>query len=375
MSGITVWPVRSAREKHIFLTFPWRVYRHDPFWVPPLLPDRKKILDPQTGPFFKHGRSDCFIAWQNGQPVGTIMAAEDFEQNQARGQKNCVIGFFEAVNDMQVAYALFNQARQWAADHGLDCLYGPFNLDYEDAYGVLIEGWDQPAALLCGHNPPYYQQFFENYGFVPARGDNLAFSLSLGSTPQINQLARMAQRAKAANRFTIRNANFAQWQDEIDVIYPMINAALAHLPDHRPWMRDELENLFRPFLQIADPDLILFIEENGKPVGFFPGVPNMNEVLIHANGLRFPWDYFGLWLHAQRKPKGLSIKSVLVYPEYWGSGAAVLLFDEMARRAQDKGYTWLDLSLTSADNPRTPALAQRFGAKIYKRYRVYRKPI
>jgi len=375
MSGLTVRPVRSTREKHIFLTFPWRIYRGDPNWVPPLLPDRKKILDPLTGPFFKHGRLECYVAWQGGQPVGTIMAAEDFEQNQARRQKNCVIGFFESVNDVRVAQALFDQAQQWAIEHGLDCLYGPFNLDYEDAYGVLIDGWDQPAALLCGHTPPYYQHFFEDYGFVPARGDNLAFSLPLTSTPQINQLERMAQRVKAANRFTIRAADFARWQDEIDVIYPMINAALAHLPDHRPWMRDELENLFRPFLQIADPDLILFIEENGKPVGFFPGVPNMNEALIHANGLRFPWNYLSLWLHAQRRPRGLSIKSVLVYPEYWGSGAAVLLFNEMARRARSKGYSWLDLSLTSADNPRTPALAERFGAKIYKRYRVYRKPI
>lgn len=375
MNDITVEKVWTRREKRIFLNFPWRIYRQDPIWVPPLISDRKKILDPSTGPFFKHGRLDCYIAWQHGQPVGTIMAAEDFEQNQARGQRNCLIGFFESIDNEQVAHALFDQAQQWATERGLDCLYGPFNLDYEDGYGVLIDGWDQPAALLCGHSPRYYQNLFEEYGFVPARGDNLAFSLSLASTPQINQLERMAERVRAANRFAIRKADFAHWQNEIDVILPMINAALAHLPDHRPWMRDELENLFQPFLQIADPDLILFVEESGQPVGFFPGVPNLNEALIHANGLRYPWNYPWLWLHMQRKPKCLSIKSVLVYPEYWGSGAAVLLFDEMAHRAIAKGYTWLDLSLTSADNPRTPALAERFGAKIYKRYRVYRKQI
>jgi len=303
------------------------------------------------------------------------MGAEDFEQNQARGQKNCVIGFFECIDDQKVACALFDQAQQWAKERQLDCLYGPFNLDYEDGYGVLIEGWDQPAALLCGHSPSYYQRLFESYGFIPARGDNLAFALSLEVTPEIKQLERWAQRVRTANRFTIRTADFTHWQDEIDAILPMINAALAHLPDHRPWMREELENLFQPFLQIADPDLILFVEENGKPIGFFPGVPNMNEALIHANGLRYPWNYLSLWLHAQRKPKCLSIKSVLVYPDYWGSGAAILLFDEMAKRARAKGYSWLDLSLTSADNPRTTALAERFGAQVYKRYRVYRKAV
>jgi GNAT superfamily N-acetyltransferase len=77
----------------------------------------------------------------------------------------------------------------------------------------------------------------------------------------------------------------------------------------------------------------------------------------------------------RRQPECLAIKSVLVPPEHWGSGVAVLLIDEMLRRATAKGYKWADLSLTSADNPNTPILAERLGAKLYKRYRVYRYPI
>lgn len=372
---IDVRLVQTNRERRIFLTFPWRIYRGDPLWTPPLLPDRKKLIDPKISPFFKHGCADFFIAWRDGIPVGTICAAKDREQNEARGQKNCVIGFFESIDDDEVARALFDRAGDWARVHELDCLYGPFNLDYEDAYGVLIEGRDRPAALLCGHTPPYYERFFDQYGFVPARGDNLAYVVSLADSLQIQQLKRMADRVRQTGRFTVRTARMDHWEEEIDVIHPMINAALAHLPDHRPWPREELRNLFKPFLQIADPELILFAEENGKAIGFFPGVPNINEALIHANGLRYLWDYLSLWRFARRQPECLSIKSVLVYPEYWGSGAAVLLFDEMARRGRSKGYQWVDLSLTSADNPRTPMLAERFGGKIYKRYRVYRKPL
>jgi len=375
MTTVEVRHIQSRRERQIFLTFPWRIYKNDPLWVPPLYPDRKKLIDRNASPFFKHGHAEFFIAWQNDEPVGTICVAEDWEQNQSRGQKNCIIGFFETIDDDQVATALFDRANEWARIHGLDCLYGPFNLDYENGYGILIDGWDRPAAILCGHTPPYYQKFFDEHGFTPARGDNLAFAVSLEESPQILQLARMADRVRQTQRFTIRTARMDRWEDEIDIIHPMINAALAHLPDNRPWPREELYNLFKPFLQIADPELILFVEEDGKAIGFFPGVPNMNETLIHANGLRYPWNYLNLWLHTRRQPECLSIKSVLMYPEYWGSGAAILLFDEMARRARQKGYSWVDLSLTSADNPRTPALAERFGGEIYKRYRVYRKPL
>jgi hypothetical protein len=136
-----------------------------------------------------------------------------------------------------------------------------------------------------------------------------------------------------------------------------------------------VEGLLKPFARVADPELILFAEVEGKTVGWFPGVPNLNELLIRVNGLRYPWDYLRLLLNLPRKPRCLAIKSVLILPEYWGSGAALLLFDEMGRRAVAKGYTWADLSLTSADNPYTPALAARMGAEIYKRYRVYRLDI
>lgn len=375
MTAVQVIPVHSRREKEIFLQFPWRIYRDDPIWVPPLLPDRRKLLDPHNSPFFRHGQLECAIAWLDGKPVGTVCAAEDWELNEGRGLKDCVFGFFECLEDESIARALFDYVRSWAISHNLTALYGPFNLDYEDGYGVLIEGRERPPAILCGHSAPYYQRYFENYGFEPARGDNLAFGLELKETPELIQLTELAERVRKRHNFIVRTARFDQWEQEIDQILPLINAALAHLADYRPWPRETLRNLFEPFKKLANPDLILFVEDQGKAVGFFPGIPDFNEVLIHANGLRYPWDYLNLLRYSRKKTQGLSIKSVLVYPEYWGTGVAILMFAEMAKRAMPLGYRWVDLSLTSEDNPRTPALAQRFGATIYKRFRVYRLPI
>jgi GNAT superfamily N-acetyltransferase len=107
-------------------------------------------------------------------------------------------------------------------------------------------------------------------------------------------------------------------------------------------------------------------------VGWFPGIRNLNEVFQHVNGLRYPWNYLTLLWRMRKPSKSLSIKSVLVHPDYWDTGVAVLLFDEMAKRAWAKGYTWADMSLTSEDNPDTPVLAERAGAQLYKRYRVFR---
>ena len=370
---IDVRPVQTARERRIFLTFPWRIYRDDPLWVPPLLPQRRATIDPERGAFFKRGDAEFFIAWRDGEPVGTICAGEDKFANEHRGRRECIFGFFEYVKEYEVFEALLARVTAWAEARDLNALFGPFNLDYEDSYGVLVEGRDRPPTLLCGHTPPYYQRFMARFGFKPARGDNLAYAFELDEeTAESQRLHRLAAAVRRRRRFSIRTVDLDHWDAEIDRIHRLLNTALAHLPDHIGWHRDALEASLAPFRDFADPELVLFAEADGQTVGWFPGIANLNEILIHVNGLRYPWDYLRLLWHQRKRPDCLTIKSVLVLPEYWDSGVSVLLFDEMLRRARAKGFTWLDLSLTSAENPRTPALAERMGAELYKRYRVYR---
>jgi GNAT superfamily N-acetyltransferase len=373
VSAIEIHPLRSRREVRIFLTFPWRIYGDDPLWVPPMLPDRAAVINPQKGAFFKRGEAEFFIAWRNGEPVGTICAAEDHFSNERRGRRECLFGFFECIEDYSVAQAMFAHVREWAIGRDLDTLWGPFNLDYEDSYGILIEGRDRPPVILCGHTPVYYQDFVERYGFEKARGDNIAFAIPVDDeTPEIQRLKRIADGLRRRGRISVRGADFDNWEQEAYHVHNLLNAALAHLPDHIGWHRDAIRSTLRSFLRIADPELVLFAEVGGEVVGWFPGLPNINEWLIRANGLRRPWDYLRLWMASRQQPECVAIKSVLVLPEYWDTGVAVLLFDELARRVRPKGYKWADLSLTSEDNPRTPMLAERFGARIYKRYRTYR---
>jgi len=381
MTAADVRPVRSRRERRAFLTFPWRIYRDDPLWVPPLLPERAKTTDPAQGVFFQRGEAEFFVAWRRGQPVGTICAAEDPPANEARGARECVWGFFECVDDATVAAALFEAAAGWARARGLDTLYGPYNLDYEDSYGILVEGRDRPPALMCGHTSEYYQRLVEGYGHVAARGDNVAFAYDFGSRgaqePGPKRLARVAAGVRRRRpSFSVRGANLDDWDGEVGRIHYLLTHALGHDGlDSVPWRRDALETALAPFRTIADPELILFAMDGDRAVGWLPGIPNLNEHFQRVNGLRYPWNYVQL-AYLMRKPtKGLAIKSLLALPEYWDTGIFTLMFDEMVRLALEKGYEWVDLSITSEDNPRTPVLANRLGAKLYKRWRVYKRPI
>lgn len=350
--------------------------------MPPLYPERRATVDPRSGEFFKHGEAELFVARRRASPggrgevVGTICAGEDFAANGATSRKDCVFGFFDYIEDFEVASALIAAAGAWGRERGLETLFGPNNLDYENAYGVLVEGRDRPPALLCGHSPPYYLGFMEAMGFEPSRDDNIALELRLDRPLKDRErLERVAGIAASRGGIRVRGADFAHIEDEIDRVHGIINRALAHLQGFLPMPRSAVESLVRPFVRIADPELVLFAEKDGETVGFFPAVPNLNEAFIGLGGLRRPWQYLALPFALGRRSECVTAKSILVPPEHWRTGVGVLLLWELYRRLEGRGYSWLDLSLTSEENPNTVPLALRFGARIYKRYRVFRRPI
>jgi len=376
MTRIEIKPVQSRREKNLFLTFPYRIYKDDPLWVPPLLSERRKLIDPKRGKFFQDGYADLFIAWQNGKPAGTISCAEDQAATRVRGFGECTIGFFECNHDYSIAEALFTHAENWTRRHGLKRIVGTYNLDREESRGILIEGRTRPPAVYCGHNPAYYPEFFERFGFNKYIEDGLAYEIDVNlDRPEIQHMARLADKIRTRKNITIRGANLKDIEGEIDRIVDLQNRGLMHMEDFTPYTRAAIESMILPMLDVVDPELVLFAEIDGQAVGWFPGIPNFNEVFIHLNGLRYPWDYLRLLKYARFKPTGISIKSIVVPPEYWDTGVGVLLFDEMARRLAAKGYKWADMSLTGEDNTDTFPLAHRMGAKIYKRYRFYVKEV
>ena len=368
---IEVRKVQRRDENRQFLSFPWQIYRGDPLWVPPVFAEREKAADPTRGLFFRGGYADFFMAFSDGRLAGTLCCSHE----NAGDPRECSLGFFECIDDYAVAAALFQRAEQWAREKGLSVLCGTYNLDREDSRGILIDGRDRPPVVLCGHNPPYYPGFFDQFGFVKQHDDGLAYAFSLtDGNPRIERLYNLADKIRARRPFTIRAARMEEVDAEIDRILVLQNRALEHL-DGPPYDRAAIEGMVLPLKELADPELVLFAEADGRAVGWFPAIPNFNEILIHLGGLRAPWDYINALRYRRKRPECLAIKSVAVLPEYWDTGVAVLLFAEMVRRATAKGYTWLDLSLTGEDNPDTWDLAHHMGASIYKRYRFYKKEL
>jgi GNAT superfamily N-acetyltransferase len=253
---------------------------------------------------------------------------------------------------------------------------GPTNFGNNDCPGVLIEGADCPPVMLEAHTPAYYPDFLERYGME--KDHDLyawrAFRSQFGSELKevLPELAQVAEVARQRTGVTIRKVRMKHWEREIATAHHLFDATLhGVVPDHVPMTAAEFRRLasqVRPFL---DPDLALFAEVGGSAVGFFIAFPDVNRVLIHLNGRLFP---FG-WLKIRRYVRQVEVvtfKLMGVLEEYRRRGIDALLYLEGIRAFLDKGYEWLDGSLTSEQNPMINLIASRLGGERYKCYRLYR---
>ena len=154
--SINITKVSSKKDLMSFIKFPWKIYANDPYWVPPLIMDRKKILSTEKNPFFKHAEIQLFLAKKNDEIVGRIAAIKNDLHNQHHNDKVGFFGFFECVNDQQTANMLFDSAKQWLKEKGLNAMRGPANPSSNDEYGLLVEGFNDSPRILMTYNPEYY---------------------------------------------------------------------------------------------------------------------------------------------------------------------------------------------------------------------------
>jgi hypothetical protein len=375
-SAVTVDSVSGSRQRRAFLLFPWRIYKEDPKWVPPVLSDRAARLDPRRNPLFQYGEAEPFVAVRDGRVVGTIAPAVDRRANKLRDEQAAVFGFFECVDDYTVAQALLDRAVMWARARNLTILRGPQNFSASGDPGLLIEGRETPPVILMGWTPSYYVDLVERYGFRKWR-DSLAYRIYRDDLPAGEgdevlppKLVRVAEYARRRYGYTIRHIDPASWEAEMAVARHVYNRSLGTLPDFAPMGEEEWCQQAEKLRPLIEPDFAIAAQVDGQDVGFGLGLPDINQALLHCNGLRYPWNYLQLWWYSRRLP-GLSFKILAMLPEYWGRGLDGLIYLEMARQTLRKGYRWMDMSLTGEDNPMTNKLATSVGAKVDKRYRIY----
>jgi GNAT superfamily N-acetyltransferase len=372
MSTTTIRPVRTRSDIHRFVKFLWTIYDGNPAWVPPLIMDRKKLIDRAKNPFYRHADAEFFIAEQNGTMVGRIGAIVNHRHNQEHQDKVGFFGFFECVNDREVAGTLVDAAAGFLRRHGMTSMRGPANPSVNDEYGMLLEGFDLPPMILMPYNPPYYLDLMEACGFAKAR-DLYAYELTQ-KTVYTEKLERVTRAVRERHRLTFRSIDLSKFHEEVERIKQVYNAAWMKNWGAVPMTDEETDALAKDLRPIVVPDLVFFAEVDGKPVGFALSLPDINVALkYNRRGWLLP-GVLRLFLH-RRKIHSVRIIALGVLPEYQASGAAGVLFFETAQRALRLGYEIGEASWVLEDNTKMVRAAELMNGRLYKKYRLYEKPI
>ena len=210
---INVTPVQSPADLKAFINLPWAIYRNDPHWVPPLRSDLKKRLDKSRYPFFDHAEAEFLIARREGRVVGRIVAIKNDSHIDFHEEQVGFFGFFESIEDPEVAAALFSHAAQWLRGHKLEVMRGPVNYSTNDDCGSLIDGFDSAPMIMMSYNPPYYPNLIEGFGFKKAK-DLLAYEIT-DEVQVPERLERTVQWIKKRKNITIRPLVKKQIHQEI----------------------------------------------------------------------------------------------------------------------------------------------------------------
>ena len=165
---ITIQEVKTKRDLKAFLHIPWKIYRGDPLWVPPLLKEHAFHFSPQN-PFLHHAQIVPYLAIKNGSIVGRMAAIVDQNYIDFHHEETGFFGFFESVNDPSVPHALLDQVKGFLRGRGLKKVMGPVNPSTNDECGLLIDGFDSSPCLMMPYNPPYYQELLEGCGLQKAK--------------------------------------------------------------------------------------------------------------------------------------------------------------------------------------------------------------
>ncbi len=403
--NLRVREVTSSRDLMAFIKLPWRIYKGDPYWVPPLISERKEFLDPRKNPSFQHMEVTYFLVEgvhkpEYSTPVplapGTLMPAPIIEEgpvgriaafinhlyNEVHDEQVGFFGFFESVNDPDVAHLLLETACNWVAERGMHTIIGPMNFSTNDECGMLIDGFNSPPTILMPYNPPYYPELVESYGFEKAM-DLLAYMIDNSAYRSIDDLPPKLIRVVNAVRkrhpeVRVRPANIADFANELRRLKAVYNRAWEKNWGFVPLTDEEIDHMAKAMRPLVDPDLVYFAEvrKNGEwePIAVSITLPDYYQVLKHLNGRLFPFGWLKfLWY--RRKIDTARVFALGVVHEWHGRGIDALLYYETAKVLFAKGYRRAEMSWILENNVMMNRSVQFFGGIPYKRYRIYQKSL
>jgi hypothetical protein len=370
---MTIEEVRDKKGLKKFIKLPFMIYRDDPNWVPPLNSDMVKMFSPKDNPFYDHAEVKLYIARDDGAVVGRIAAIVDDMHISTHNEQAGFFGFYESTNDQAVAKALYDTAGVWLKSKGMKIMRGPMNPSINDEVGFLVRGFDSPPVIMMTYTPPYYLDLAEKYGFKKAMNLYAYYQTTAAGMPE--KVKRVVDIMKRRNRnVVLRTLDMSKMKEEIEKVKKIYNIAWAKNWGAVPMTDREFDALVARLKPLVVPEIVAFVEVDGKTVGVGVGIPDYNQVLLHLGGKLFPFGIFK-FLRYKKRIDQCRLLILGILSEYQQMGLDALLYWQIFLGVQKLGYRGGEFSWTLENNYKVRRPAELWAGEPYKSYRIYEKKL
>lgn len=368
-----------GKDTKDFMRAGHEVFRGDPAWVAPLDMVLGERLDPAKDPFHRHAEVALFTAWKDGRLVGRTSATVDKFWLDTWKDDTGHFGYFDTIDDPEVARALLQAAEDWLRSKGMKRMNGPMSLSANHEIGLLVEGFDDPPCLDMGHSRKWQGALAEACGLVKEKD---LFAWKYETKNGFNARTENAWKHLAEMpEVKLRSINLSKMREELGLVMEIYNETWAGKWGYVPIAGDELDKMAADLRLVLDPDMAFVAEVDGQPAGMCITVPNLNEVIGDLQGSLFPFGWAKLlWRTKVNHPHSARLillgvrEAIRKNVKKYGFLSAAM-YVEVAQRGKAKGYEWGELSWTREDDAPINLGIRSMGARIYKKYRVYEKPL
>jgi hypothetical protein len=369
---IRIVKVEGKRELRKFIHLPARIHKGHANWVPPLYMDDNLFFNSSRNKSFQYCDAILFLAYRGKEVAGRIMGIINRRYNAIHKEEHARFGFLECWNEPDVATALLDQVEDWALARGMTHVVGPLGFSDKDPQGYLIEGFDEPMVLATNCNFPYINDLVEMSGYA-RKIDLVVYKIDIpDEMPAL--YTKIYERVTAANRLTVEEyTRKRELRPQIRPVLSLVNQTFSDIYGFDPMTGEEMDELAGRFMSVLDPRFLKVIKnEQGEHIAFVLGMPDISKGIIRAGGHLFPIGLFHI-LRAARKTRQLNLLLGAVREDYRNAGLDAVMAVKIIGSAQKAGMKYIDSHLELEDNLKVRAEMERFGGKVYKRFRIYQK--
>lgn len=370
---MNIIPVTSPAELEKFIRLPYKLYKNDPVWVPPLLTEVSKQFDRRRNPTLDHCEFALFLLEKENELIGRIAAFTDTIALQEWKDPVGLFGYFECTDDNDAATALFDAAAGWLRSRGMKFMRGPWSFVSQE-WGLVIEGFTPSPTVMAPYNPPYYLNHILGYGFEKIK-DLLVYYISAGEGYKIpDRILTLTD--DVAKRFNIRTRqlNMRDYDNEVARVIELSNNSLFDNWGYTQVTKEEAEAIASDLKSILHPKGVIFAEDkNGRPVGFAITIPDINSLIKGLRGRLLPFGWLKVLLGLPRLRR-YRLFALGVLPEYHGKGIDSLLYRALYEALYSPDV-WLEINYVLEDNAPMNNAIIKLDAKPLRRYRIYQKAL